>query len=338
MTGLLFRRGERFVTRGDRIGAMSPVQLRVLRGDVLVQSLVLSSSPVRIGRAPGNDVVLVDPAVSAQHAAVWVDGSGVWVADHGSRNGTFLNGTLVRGAARLAQGDEVRVGPIILKVDGSAPDPARAFVVEDVAAGVRFPVKGGRFVVGADRTADITLPQGDGWEAVLFFRGSREIWMAHPDGEGALEVGQTFVVAGRELRVLEVDGAVGPTIVDNDLLPYTLEATLNGPTGPQATLLDPSTGRRHCIDTDNRAVLVYVLVRQVCNDRAAGLSGADEGWCSDEAVTHGVWGRQTDTETNNLHVLVHRLRKEIERAGFDPWFIEKRRRAIRIRLPTVRVY
>jgi len=29
---------------------------------------------------------------------------------------------------------------------------------------------------------------------------------------------------------------------------------------------------------------------------------------------------------------MHRLRAEIERAGFDPWFIERRRRFIRVRI------
>ena len=47
--------------------------------------------------------------------------------------------------------------------------------------------------------------------------------------------------------------------------------------------------------------------------------------------------RASSQSPTHLHVLVHRLRKEIERAGFDPWFIEKRRRAIRVWLPEVRV-
>ena len=77
--------------------------------------------------------------------------------------------------------------------------------------------------------------------------------------------------------------------------------------------------------------------RQLAADRAAGVPEAEAGWCGDDAVSQGIWGRVPDLDTNNLHVLVYRLRKEIERAGFDPWFIEKRRRAIRARLRDVRV-
>jgi hypothetical protein len=44
----------------------------------------------------------------------------------------------------------------------------------------------------------------------------------------------------------------------------------------------------------------------------------------------GVWGRGRKT-ANHLNVLVHRLRGQLEEAGFDPWFVEKRRGGIRIR-------
>ena len=53
---------------------------------------------------------------------------------------------------------------------------------------------------------------------------------------------------------------------------------------------------------------------------------------SDEVIV-GVWGRAGLADgANRLKVLVHRLRAEIERAGFDPWFIERRRRFIRVRI------
>ncbi|MGK0347601.1 MAG: hypothetical protein ACI855_003688, partial [Myxococcota bacterium] len=45
----------------------------------------------------------------------------------------------------------------------------------------------------------------------------------------------------------------------------------------------------------------------------------------------GVWGRGAG-EDNKLHVLVYRLRNELKKAGFDPWFIEKRRKYIRARI------
>jgi len=51
------------------------------------------ASPRRIillGRAPGNDLVVKAPSVSARHARVVVDDEGMWLEDLGSRNGTFV--------------------------------------------------------------------------------------------------------------------------------------------------------------------------------------------------------------------------------------------------------
>ena len=50
-----------------------------------------------------------------------------------------------------------------------------------------------------------------------------------------------------------------------------------------------------------------------------------------------VWGKKGSADANGLHVLVHRLRKELKEAGFDPWFIEKRRKAIRLALREVEI-
>lgn len=52
-----------------------------------------ASAPRRIillGRAPGNDLVVRAPSVSARHARVVVDDAGLWLEDLGSRNGTFV--------------------------------------------------------------------------------------------------------------------------------------------------------------------------------------------------------------------------------------------------------
>jgi ABC-type multidrug transport system ATPase subunit len=66
---------------------------------------------VLIGRAPGNDLVLHDPSVSARHARVVVEPDGLWLEDLGSRNGTFV-GTPPRRIERerIAVEDRVTVG------------------------------------------------------------------------------------------------------------------------------------------------------------------------------------------------------------------------------------
>ena len=74
-----------------------------------------------IGRA-GADIVLDQPLVSRHHADL------VWQNDHhflrdlGSPNGTWVNGTPVRGERRLEPGDVVQIGTFRLTYDGDSLD------------------------------------------------------------------------------------------------------------------------------------------------------------------------------------------------------------------------
>jgi pSer/pThr/pTyr-binding forkhead associated (FHA) protein len=66
----------------------------------------------RIGRDGSNDIVLADPSVSGQHAAIHF-AEGTWVlADAGSRNGTFLNGGSVGGPIEIQAGDVAQFGAV----------------------------------------------------------------------------------------------------------------------------------------------------------------------------------------------------------------------------------
>ena len=74
-------------------------------------SIALRAGMIMIGRAPLNDIVLEQPDVSRQHAAIRGDPEGYWLADLGSRNGTFVNGENV-GAdpRRLSNFDRIELG------------------------------------------------------------------------------------------------------------------------------------------------------------------------------------------------------------------------------------
>ncbi|MFF5703141.1 FHA domain-containing protein [Streptomyces sp. NPDC012794] len=65
---------------------------------------------VRIGRGPGNDLVIDDLVVSRRHAELRALADGTYeIADLGSHNGTYLNGAPV-GRAPLTEGDIVGIG------------------------------------------------------------------------------------------------------------------------------------------------------------------------------------------------------------------------------------
>jgi transcriptional regulator with GAF, ATPase, and Fis domain len=62
-----------------------------------------------IGSAPNANVVVADPAVSKLHVDIEPRDDGIWLRDLGSRNGTFIEGILVREGC-VPPGATIRVG------------------------------------------------------------------------------------------------------------------------------------------------------------------------------------------------------------------------------------
>lgn len=71
-----------------------------------------------LGRDPDNLLVLDDETVSGHHAEVRRLGTQWWLYDRGSRNGTFVNRTRLRGPRPLEPGDEVQLGQVLLRFQG----------------------------------------------------------------------------------------------------------------------------------------------------------------------------------------------------------------------------
>ncbi|UUY46429.1 ATP-binding cassette domain-containing protein [Streptomyces yangpuensis] len=107
---------------------------------------------VRIGRATDNDLVIDELDVSRRHAELRAlpDG-GYEIADLGSHNGTYLNGSRVVGAAPLAEGDLVGIGHLVFCLVGD-----RLQEYEDTGE-VTLDVQG--LTVAVDRGRKILLDQ-----------------------------------------------------------------------------------------------------------------------------------------------------------------------------------
>jgi hypothetical protein len=84
----------------------------VVCGDSKVQ---LADGEHLIGRHPASIVAIDSHAVSRHHAAVRVSADAATLSDLGSRNGTFLRGQRIASPAILQDGDEIRVGPVVLR-------------------------------------------------------------------------------------------------------------------------------------------------------------------------------------------------------------------------------
>jgi diguanylate cyclase (GGDEF)-like protein len=86
------------------------------RGGVAGRCFRFEKTPIRIGRAPDNEIVLDDDdGVSRWHVRLERRGDGLMLMDLGSTNGTLLNDNELVGVAELQNGDRFKVGATIFK-------------------------------------------------------------------------------------------------------------------------------------------------------------------------------------------------------------------------------
>jgi hypothetical protein len=77
---------------------------------------------VKIGRDKTNGVVTADQKVSRHHATLSpIDDNTFIISDHGSANGTYINGVLISQPTRLRQNDKIRFGDTTFLFTTSAP-------------------------------------------------------------------------------------------------------------------------------------------------------------------------------------------------------------------------
>lgn len=88
------------------------------------------SGRVLIGSLPINTIRVEDSAVSKVHAWVGKDRGGFYVADAGSRTGTFVNGQRVAARQPLRDGDEIQVGPLRLWISPNLSAPPDAELID----------------------------------------------------------------------------------------------------------------------------------------------------------------------------------------------------------------
>ena len=81
----------------------------VIWGD---RSIAIGPTESMLGRSLDADIRFDVPGVSRRHARLVVEGEQVAIEDLGSQNGTYLRGERIHGRATLADGDEVRLGPV----------------------------------------------------------------------------------------------------------------------------------------------------------------------------------------------------------------------------------
>jgi len=68
-----------------------------------------------IGRAGDVTVWLESPSVSRHHARIRISGTAVTIEDLGSKNGTYMRGDRLATRSPLSDGDEIRLGSVVVK-------------------------------------------------------------------------------------------------------------------------------------------------------------------------------------------------------------------------------
>ncbi len=108
--------------------------VRIVEGDSEERVLSFDSSPIRIGRHPGNELVFVEGFVSQWHAQIHFEGKEVSVVDLGSTNGTSVNGERIQAQTHMrmtSPDDSVQMGSIRITFgfsDAAQPAPHHQYV------------------------------------------------------------------------------------------------------------------------------------------------------------------------------------------------------------------
>jgi len=82
---------------------------------------LLITPELTIGRATGNNIVLVDQRASRSHCVILSQPEGYSVVDKGSANGTFVNGEKVAQSHKLNDGDKILIGATEFRFEFLAP-------------------------------------------------------------------------------------------------------------------------------------------------------------------------------------------------------------------------
>ena len=84
----------------------------------------LSAGPTTIGRGSDADIQIDAGGVSRHHARILVAEGRASIEDLGSKNGTVVGGDRIESARWLADGDEIRIGPVVIIFQIAPPTAA----------------------------------------------------------------------------------------------------------------------------------------------------------------------------------------------------------------------
>jgi len=92
---------------------MAHLEIPAVKDDQGARTFDLLGSAVIVGRAEGNDLVIIDGTLSRKHCEFFATDDGGWgVRDLGSRNGVVIRGRRLKGEHLLNGGDVLVLGRV----------------------------------------------------------------------------------------------------------------------------------------------------------------------------------------------------------------------------------
>src|SRR5215472_3741237 len=91
-------------------------ELVVVQGRSLSSSIKLGDGVTTIGRHDDCQLRIKSSQVSRKHCELFEKKGLLLVKDLGSSNGTLVNGKRIQGQRVLEEGDELAIGPVLLRV------------------------------------------------------------------------------------------------------------------------------------------------------------------------------------------------------------------------------
>lgn len=286
-----------------------------------------------VGRFPRCDVVTRSPKSSRRQALVYLDQGGPRLAVMG-RGKVTVGGEAVEVDVELTAGVKIGVAELELEVvqeeggDVSAGRASAVWVLETPDGGL-FSFSHSPFIVGGGDTDDLRV---DGWPKSVLTFSARE---GRLEVEGTVEividgdaVAKGEVARLRRGSIITVGDTTVKIVTGGDLgTGSTVALETESEPGARAVRLEflPRGGRLHVrvggdeqavYLTDRRCDFIAVLLQP-----PAPLKPGD--YVPDEQLWTRVWGKQPAGK-KTLHVLLHRLRKDLDRVGLiGPELLER---------------
>jgi hypothetical protein len=296
--------------------------MATIRSSSLGEELILEAEHT-VGRLPNSSLVLDQPYVSKRHAILHFSGERWELRDLGSRNGSYVNGQLLKPGedVPLSRGFRLAFGKLDQEWELADDAPPQVMAV---------PLGGGAPIVLDGEM--LALPSPDDPQVTIYANAQGAWVLEQPDSIIEIANQQTFDVGKRIFRFSCPDRISKTALADADadLQVRHLHLLFSVSRDEEFVQLRVACGAlQFDLGSRQHNYLLLTLARRRQQDAAEGIAETGCGWIYLEDLAH-----DRTMVPPQLNIDVFRIRKQLEAIGvMDPAnVIERRPRTKQIRL------